>query len=83
MSIINGRLQSIKLSYSRYVMELYNRVLRTIIIFYIVNLVTYEIHIRDVDTILELGGLSQRWGEKMFDHTQQYVNTPTYHAYLL
>ena len=33
-------------------------------------------------------GLSQRWGEKcahekFFDHTHQYVNTPTYRAYLL
>ena len=45
---------------------------------------------RGVDTILELGGLSQRWGEdqecaraNVLDHTHQYVNTPTYRAYLL
>ena len=48
----------------------------------------FDIWDRGVDTILELGGLSQRWGEKcarakIFDHTHQYVNMPTYRAYLL
>ena len=42
------------------------------------------VYIRGVDTILELGGLSYiRGGKKnvcaqTFDHTHQYVNTPTY-----
>ena len=43
-----------------------------------------------VDTILELGGAELEVGRKMcaclraqiFDHTHQYVNTPTYSAYI-